>query len=218
VETVLFDAMKALGDAPGVDEFISLEILLQTMSSDLHDAVVFDTAPTGHTLRLMLLPRMLDGWIGRLLALRRHFTRLGRAVRRLVGRGSSDGEADITENLETVRDQVVRARRLITDPDRTRFVLVTIPEAMSVLETQRTMEQLGEQGIPVSVIIANQAQPPSDSCDHCRLRHDIHQRELLRLRDVAKDIPLRVVSSKSTVIRGPEALAELGRELWESQA
>ena len=77
VERALTDAARMLGDAPGVDEFISLEILLETMATDAFDAVVFDTAPTGHALRLLLLPEMLDGWLGRILSVGRHLNRIG---------------------------------------------------------------------------------------------------------------------------------------------
>jgi len=213
VQGALADAMKTLGDAPGVDEFISLELLLECMSSDAYDAVVFDTAPTGHTLRLLLLPQMLDGWIGRILTLRRQFARLGRAVRRMVGR-AGDTTRDITDNLQAARDHVTLARELIMDPRRTTFALVTIPEAMSVLETQRTLAQLAAWEIPVATIIANQVQPASATCDHCNRRHRIHQGELARLAEVAGSIPVRQVPSRPEVIRGPDALARLGSTLY----
>lgn len=213
VQNALADAMKALGDAPGVDEFVSLELLLETMASDAHDTVVFDTAPTGHTLRLLLLPQMLDGWIGRLLTLRRQFARLGRTVRRMVGRKAAPGE-ELTDNLQAARDHVTMARELIMNPLRTAFALVTIPEAMSILETQRTLEQLAAWEIPVATIIANQVQPASATCDHCNRRHRIHQDELARLAGVAGSIPVRQIPARAEVIRGPDALARLGAALW----
>ncbi len=215
VERALSDAMKMLGDAPGVDEFISLELLLETMSSDAYDTVVFDTAPTGHTLRLLLLPEMLDGWIGRMLSVRTQISRVGNVIKRLMP-GQSDGSApDLGANLSDARDRIVRARDLITDTERTLFALVTIPEAMSVLETSRTMEQLGDHGIPVGVVIGNQVQPDSDTCEHCQLRRSIHEREVQELERVCAEVPLRLVESKPYVIRGPDALAKLGKELWK---
>lgn len=215
VERALTDAMKMMGDAPGVDEFISLELLLETMTSDAFDTVVFDTAPTGHTLRLLLLPEMLDGWLGRVLTIRTQLSRLGRVFRKLLPKGDEGQEApDIGEGLMSARERIARARELISNPDRTLFALVTIPEAMSVLETTRTLQQLTDHHIPVGAVIANQVQPPSDTCEHCRLRRIIHTRELEQLVRVCKEIPLRMVESKPRVIRGVAALAELGAELW----
>lgn len=216
VERALTDAMSMMGDAPGVDEFISLELLMETMASDAFDTVVFDTAPTGHTLRLLLLPEMLDGWLGKILTVKSQLARFGRAFRRLLPRGEADGQPDLGENLLGARERIAKARELISNPERTLFALVTIPEAMSVLETARTMEQLAEHSIPVGAVIVNQVQPPSDTCDHCRLRREIHQRELGHLEDLCGAIPLRAVESKPRVIRGVTALAELGLELWPS--
>ncbi len=214
VERALTDAMKMLGDAPGVDEFISMELLLETMSSDAYDTVVFDTAPTGHTLRLLLLPEMLDGWLGRMLSVRKQLSKVGSVIKRLMPGGDQDAP-DLGANLMDARERIVKARDLITDTERTLFALVTIPEAMSVLETSRTVEQLGEHGIPVGVIIGNQIQPDSKDCDHCHLRRTIHERELVHLEKVCGEVPLRLVESKPYVIRGNDALAELGRELWK---
>ena len=215
IERVLTEAMRMMGEAPGVDEFMSLEILLETMSTTTFDAVIFDTAPTGHTLRLLVLPELLDGWIGRLLSIKSTFTRLGRAVRRFFPlQIPKEEEVDLGENLLTVRDQIKLARDLITDSERTLFALVTIPEAMSVLETQRTLEYLEQHNIPVGVVITNQVQPDSDDCDYCHLRSIIHQQEIDGLRDHLGDTPLRLVDSKPRIIRGVEALAGLGAELW----
>ncbi|MDY0003514.1 MAG: ArsA family ATPase [Polyangia bacterium] len=215
VERALTDAMKMMGDAPGVDEFISLELLLETMTSDAFDTVVFDTAPTGHTLRLLLLPEMLDGWLGRVLTIKSQLSRMGRVFRKLLPQGRDGQDApDIGEGLMSARERISRARELISNPDRTLFALVTIPEAMSVLETARTMKQLSEHHIPVGAIIANQIQPHSDTCPHCRLRREIHVKELEHLVSVSGGTPLRVVESKPRVIRGVVALAELGSELW----
>ena len=214
IEKALGDAMHMLGEAPGVDEFISLDLLVETMNTDQFDEVIFDTAPTGHTLRLLLLPKMLDGWIGRMIALRGFFSRFGRAIRKLVPRSERKDLPDVSENLQSARERMAAVRDLIKDSNRTRFALVTIPEAMSVYETRRTMDQLKDNGIPVGVVIANMIQPDSEACDHCKLRHQIHHSELQSLKELAGDVPLKRVDSKATVVRGPDALARLGRELW----
>ena len=212
LQRALGDAMQALGDAPGVDEFMSLELLLETMSTDAFDWVVFDTAPTGHTLRLLSLPQMLDGWVGRLLSLRSALGKMGRAFRRLLPGGGDQAEMD--QQLGSIRERIGLARELLADPARCRFCLVTIPEAMGVLETQRTLAQLQRHGIPVARIVANQVQPPSDHCQHCQRRRAIHCSELERLGTVAAGLPVDTIAAEPHVVRGVEALAALGADLW----
>jgi arsenite-transporting ATPase len=217
-ERALGEVVKMAGDAPGVDEFVSLEILLETMESRAFDTVIFDTAPTGHALRLLQLPEMLDGWIGKLLALKGHLSRVGRVLKRIMPGAGSTGEGepvDLSTGLTTVQGRISEARRLLTDEERTLFALVTIPEAMSVLETTRTIQQLGDHSIPLGVVIVNQVQPHSESCPHCRARRAIHEKELVALEETCTDVPLRLVESKPRVIRGNDELAELGEELWE---
>lgn len=160
---------------------------------------------------------MLDGWIGRMLAMRKYFSKMGKVLRRLVPGRANGPEPDLGENLADARDRIVSARGLITDPERTLFALVTIPEAMSVLETQRTMEQLAAHDSPLGVVIGNQVQPASETCEHCQLRRTIHEREIENLSRVCGDVPLRLVKSKPYLIRGPDALAELGTELWKER-
>ncbi|MBN2496927.1 MAG: ArsA family ATPase [Deltaproteobacteria bacterium] len=213
VQRTMMEAVRSMGEAPGVDEYVSLELMLDLMSSDEYDMVVFDTAPTGHTLRLLMLPGMLDGWIGRLLSLRDHFARIGRALRKLLPRGEAD-EAGMEQNLRSARDRVAQARALLTDADRTLFCLVSIPEAMSVLETARTLTFLREHGVPVGLVVANQIQPDSDLCVYCRQRRAVHLRELERLRQLVGQAPFRVVPARARDIRGCDALAGLGEELW----
>jgi arsenite-transporting ATPase len=221
LQRALADLVKMAGDAPGVDEFVSLEILLETMASRAYDTVIFDTAPTGHALRLLQLPEMLDGWIGKILTLRSHLSRFGRAFRKILPgaqlhrQGGADGP-DFASGLHTARGQITEARDLLTDAQRTLFALVTIPEAMSTLETTRTIRQLGDHSIPLGVVIVNQVQPESQSCPHCRRRRAIHETELAGLRATLEKngVPLRTMESKPYVIRSTAALARLGRELW----
>lgn len=212
----LSDVMGAMGEAPGVDEFMSLEILLETMASRDYDTVIFDTAPTGHALRLLLLPEMLDGWVGKLLTLREGIGRMSRAVKRFLG-GQGDPQ-DLGEGLAEARSRIAMAKSILTDDERTLFALVTIPEAMSVLESTRTMERLQQHRIPLGVVIVNGVQPLSEGCEFCQARHEIHKRELACLKEKVSSVPMRVVDTHPYVIRGVEALAKLGAEVWSEEA
>lgn len=209
---IFSELMEALGEAPGVDEFVSLEILLETINSPDFDTVIFDTAPTGHALRLLLLPEMLDGWVGKLLVLKEGLGKVSRAVKKFFGGEGSPG--DIGDGLMEARKMIKEAGRVLTDGERTLFALVTIPEAMSVLESGRTMNQLKLHGIPLGVVLVNGVQPRSDCCGFCNARHEIHQKELNRIREIAGDVPLRIIETKPEVIRGVDALALLGASLW----
>lgn len=210
----LLDVLKLASETPGVDEFGAIEVLLQAIEDAHHDVVILDTAPTGHTLRLLMLPQLMDSWIGKLLEMRQRLARAGRFLRRLIpGAGVADA-GELGRELEGGRRRIGSLREMLTDPDRAQIVLVTIPEEMGVLETERTLRTLGTNGIPVGTIVVNQLQPASDSCAHCQRRRAIHLAELEHMRRVAGTVPVKIVESLPWEIRGQAALLELSDRLW----
>lgn len=212
----LGDMMRLVSQTPGVDEFGAIEVLMEIMERAEHDVVILDTAPTGHTLRLLMLPELLDSWMGKLLEMKSRLAKLGRLFKRLLpGEASSASEADLSQGLEGGRQRIGSLRDVLSDPDRSQIFLVTIPEAMSVFETQRTLEMLASASMPVASVIVNQLQPDSGDCLHCRRRRNIHLAELEHMRSVAGGVPLRVVESLPWEIRGLDALQRLGELVWE---
>ena len=132
-------------------------------------------------------------------------------------RGAREGQADFDSSMAGARERIAMAGSLLRDADRSLFALVTIPEAMSVLESRRTLEYLGRHDIPVGVVIANMVQPASETCAHCRARREIHLEEISALEEAVGRVPLRRVEASPRVIRGADELAELGRRLWSQK-
>ena len=121
------------------------------------DRIVFDTAPTGHTLRLLAFPEFLDNLLSKLIALK---SRLGGAIALLGGLlGGVDPAAKLDQavvRLERWRDRVAELQRLLTDPDVTDFVVVGIPSRLSVAESARLLSALTDQGVSVNHLVVNQ--------------------------------------------------------------
>lgn len=205
---------------PGVDELAAIQILMQALETTEHDVVVVDTAPTGHTLRLLMLPELLEGWMGTLLDLQQHFGRAGRLLRRWLPRAATTPGAreELQRGLQGGRQRLIDLREQLADPQRASLLLVTIPEALGVLETLRTLRTLRELRVGVGGLIVNQLQPSSPTCEHCQRRHQIHARELQGLREAVGTLPVYVVPSLATEVRGLEALAALAARLWDERA
>jgi len=143
---------------PGADEAAAVQQLLRFLDDDRFDRVVVDTAPTGHTLRLLELPEALDSLLGRILTLRDRFAD---AVPSVGPFGDGD-DADIA----ATRDRIDRLATLLRDPTRTDFRLVMVPERPSVRETVRLRDRLDRVGIPVQTLVVNRVmEPPADVAD-----------------------------------------------------
>ena len=71
-------------DEPDVEKATTMMRGIKEKFEAAHDVVILDTAPTGHTLRLLMLPDLLDSWLGKLLEMRRGIARAGRLLRKLI--------------------------------------------------------------------------------------------------------------------------------------
>ena len=147
---------------PGLDELLSLAEVLELVRKDAgaggYRRIVFDTAPTGHTLRLLAFPEFLDNLLGKVLALKARFSG---AIKLLSGvlQLNIDPEAKLdiaVEKLQKWQDRVAELQRLLTDPDATDFVVVGIPSRLAVAESARLLSALVEQDVPVSHLVVNQ--------------------------------------------------------------
>jgi arsenite-transporting ATPase len=137
--------LDGLSTMPGADEAVAVEQLLRYAEDDRFERIVIDTAPTGHTLRLLELPSTIDRLMHTLSAVRDH---LGG----LLG-GADDAGGDLGGRIEELRV-------LLEDPRRTDFRVVLIPERMSVRESARLLERLESYAIPVQTLVVNRLMTP----------------------------------------------------------
>ncbi|HEV2147989.1 MAG TPA: ArsA family ATPase, partial [Longimicrobiaceae bacterium] len=134
---------------PGMDELAAVLRLAELSEAEPHLRVVVDTAPTGHTLRLLDLPRLAGDWIAALEAMEARQEAVALA---LAGAYRPDAAA---RDLATLRSDVERLAARLADPSRTRFVLVATPEPVVLAETRRYLDALRERGIAVSALVVN---------------------------------------------------------------
>lgn len=150
--------------APGTHEAAILERVAEVVGTDTseHDLVVLDTAPTGHTLRLMALPEQLTTWTEALLANRDRAERFGAALTALGGDSTADRDAELRRLLVQRHRRFANLRDVVTDPHRCGFVLVTTAERLPVLETQALARSLRDLGIDVPAVVVNRRSPATD--------------------------------------------------------
>lgn len=198
------------GSMPGADEAAAMRLLLDYTDDDRFDRVVIDTAPTGHTLRLLELPETMDSMVGTILKLRERFSGMMDSVKEMFGGGEDvDTEAGI-QDLEELSERIERLRAILQDPTRTDFRIVMVPETLSVMESERLLAQLTDFEIPVSTVVVNRVmQDPSevlgrdvdipgpnvDHCEFCARRWEVQQDAIARAQDLfrgheVKRVPL----------------------------
>jgi len=149
--------------SPGAEEAAIFDKFIELMESvgRDYDAIVFDTAPTGHTLRLLTLPEILGAWIEHLIEKRRKAMDLMKMAARydkpLAERIAND---PIILTLTARKDKFALARKYLTDREASVFYFVLNPEKLPILETARAVELLSKHGIAVGGVVVNKVIPP----------------------------------------------------------
>lgn len=108
---------EIMSSVPGIDEAMSFAELLKYVQGDQYSTIIFDTAPTGHTLRLLSFPSVLDKALSKLMTLKNKFSGIFSQVGALTGLGNSlPNEESILSKLETTRANIVNVNAQFQDP------------------------------------------------------------------------------------------------------
>jgi arsenite/tail-anchored protein-transporting ATPase len=155
---------------PGIDEAMSFSELMKQVQTLDFDIVVFDTAPTGHTLRLLSFPTILEKAFAKVWELKDRFGGLiGQATALMSGGSAASNPAAAQEQLlgklEETRAVINKVNDAFQDPARTTFVCVCIPEFLSIYETERLVQELSKYGIDSHNIVVNQVLFPEKDAD-----------------------------------------------------
>jgi len=194
---------------PGLDEVMSLFELSELDREGKYAHIVVDTAPSGHTSRLLRLPEVFTRMVHALDRMgEKHRYMVEHFARRRVAADEVDlFLQDLTKRIEAVR-------RMLYDAEQTNFTLVTIPEAMSVRETQRYWALLREQGVPVGDLIINRVEQEHDACAYCRARVATQKPWLKEIEKTFKALRIHNVPLLADEVRGLDKLQEIGKRIW----
>ncbi len=206
------------GGAPaGSDEIAALDLLVEYVDDGDWDIVVFDTAPTGHTLRLFDTPDVMGPVLETVQSLRGQARRIGDAAKTAVlgpmsmlGGSTSEGE----ESLEAFQARLERARDLLTDPERTEFRVVVLPEGMAIAESERLIETLREAGVRVDSLVVNQVlEDPEAGCSRCQSRRERHEKRVAEVRETFPDLEVLTLPEREGEVQGLEALRSISERI-----
>ena len=169
------DTAKA---SPGADEAALFDKLISIFLEERvnFDKLVFDTAPTGHTIRLLSLPELMGVWINGLLEKRKT---TNENYSRLINDGEPI-EDPIYDVLRIRQSRFSDARKVLLDTKQTGFIFVLNPERLPILETKKALELLGNYGLQVTTLIINKVLPKEADGDFIMERKK-HEKKYVRL-------------------------------------
>ncbi|MBK1872872.1 MULTISPECIES: ArsA family ATPase [unclassified Marinobacter] len=210
--------------SPGAQEAAILERMATLIedSENNYDLLIFDTAPTGHTLRLLTLPEIMAAWTDGLLKHNKRSEKLGKALAHLTPGRSVDNPLkspeenpvegmdqrgqELTETLLRRQRLFQRTRRRLNDTNHTAFVFVMTPEKLPILETGRAIEALASANIPVAGVIVNRIMPDTANSPFWQARVERQSRHLQEIDDLLKNLPQKRLPLMEDDVSGLEAL------------
>jgi arsenite-transporting ATPase len=203
------DVDRFLGlSVPGVDELGGLLELTRVAESGRYDSVVVDTAPTGHTLRLLAVPdalRRIATVLGEMLD-KHHFL-----LTRLSGRDRRDAADGLVDEIDA---EARRLSSLLRDPHRCRFRWLVLPEMLAVEEARDAVRTLEANGIAIGEIVVNRVTPPGKASPGAgRRRMTAERAAIAAVRKAFPGHPIRLMPALAQEPRGTDALRPLVRSV-----
>ncbi len=196
---------------PGIDEIMSFKTIVDYIESGSYAKYVVDMAPSGHALRLISSPAILDQWIKTAAGMRWKYRYM---VTRFSGSYQQDGADALLLNLKKT---VKKIEKLFRDYTRSEFIPVCIPEAMSEAETGRLIASLGSFGITVKQLIINNVMEPAGDCIFCMERKKGQEKYIARIEKTYPEVNKVQVPLFAHEVCGLGRLNEVSRYLFSPE-
>jgi len=211
------DDVDALLDLsiPGVDELVGL-IEIDRLATDTrvkppYDLVVVDTAPTGHTLRLLGAPELVAAVADVLDALQEEH----RLIREQLARVGRPEAAD--RLIAEIGARAAEIAQRLRDRAHTAFYWVTLPEPLSVAESEDALAALDAIGVPIAEVVVNRVLTYLGPCPLCDRRIADEARTIARIRRaIARGRRVRLIATQLKEPRGVNRLARIGTALVDA--
>lgn len=166
--------IEAASSSPGAEEAALFDRIVSIILDEgkEYDTVVFDTAPTGHTIRLLTLPELMGVWIDGMLERRK---KRNETYTQLLNDGEPIDDP-IYKVLQKRKERFSTVRKIILNNNQTGFIFVLNPERLSIIETAKALQLLGRHNISINTLFINKI-----------LNEDIDGEFLKRRKELEKD-------------------------------
>ncbi|KAI0383183.1 anion-transporting ATPase [Hypomontagnella monticulosa] len=201
---------------PGIDEAMSFAEVLKQVKSLSYEVIIFDTAPTGHTLRFLQFPSVLEKALAKISQLSSQY---GPLLNGFLGSQGTlpNGQNlnEMMEKLESLRQTISEVNTQFKDENLTTFVCVCIAEFLSLYETERMIQELASYSIDTHCIVVNQLLFPKQgsNCEQCKARRKMQKKYLDQIEELYDEFNVVRMPLLVEEVRGKEKLERFSEML-----
>ncbi|MBT4661557.1 MAG: ArsA family ATPase [Candidatus Marinimicrobia bacterium] len=218
------EILSDMAGFPGMEEYFGMEMIYNLMNDTSYDVIVFDTAPTGHTLKMLTAPDTIRAFILRVLRMKAKIEN----IKGFIFRKKSE-TAKIVKELEDICERIEIFKKLLREDDCS-INLVSIPSEAGYQECARTIKFLNAIQLPIKHILVNNIIPDfgedvwntaedNPAAAMTYRRYTIQQPYLTRYRSLASEHQVRLVGITLVPFEpmGLLALEKLSTLVWGSK-
>jgi arsenite-transporting ATPase len=199
---------------PAFEESAMFENMIDLMFKDEYEMYVFDTAPTANARRLLGMSKVYSLWVDKMLKSRDE----AKVMRKALSYTKKVEKDPLMDYLLQFKDRMAHAKVLLTDPAKTSFFFVTLPEALPIAVITRFIQWFRDFGIPVGGVIVNgliqKETVKADSPEFVRNRVKMQDEHMGEIWQAFGDGVRSIIPLFDNEIQGPEALRKLADKLF----
>src|SRR5512133_527637 len=214
ISTKAEDFVESATMNPAFEESAMFENMVDLMLGAEYDVYVFDTAPTANARRLLGMSQVYSLWVNKMLKSRDE----ARSLRELLSFTKKKEKDPLMDYLVSFRDRMAKAREMLTDPEKTSFFFVTLPEALPIAVITRFIGWFHDFGIPVGGVIVNmlidRMQVNENSPDFVKNRVAMQDRYMDEIWEKFEGMVRAKLPLYETDVRGVEPLSRMAEQLF----
>jgi arsenite-transporting ATPase len=213
ISTKADEFVEAATMNPAFEESAMFENMVDLMFKDEYEVYVFDTAPTANARRLLGMSKVYGLWVEKMLKSREE----AQSLREALSFTKKKEEDPLMSYLVDFRGRIAHARELLTDPEKTAFFFVTLPEALPIAVIRRFIDWFTDFGIPVGGVIVNEVISAADADaggEFVKNRVEMQRGYLDEIRERFPGQVRAIVPLYDADVRGTTALEKAGAALF----
>ncbi|AFK22432.1 arsenical pump-driving ATPase [Pyrococcus sp. ST04] len=214
---------EVLSYSPGIEEYATLEAIREILlEGDKWDVILFDTPPTGLTLRVLALPKISLIWADKLIDIRRKILERRQVIEKIHGEQkfvvdgeeiklpTKEEEDAVMKELKSYREEIKFVESVITNPRKATVVGVINPEMLPLYEMERAYNSLKKFKIPMRMVVVNKVIELEREVPEIRVKIEAQRRVLEEAEKIFRGLDFVKIPMFQEEPRGLEWLRKVG--------